>query len=332
MLQWDIEQKRLDLAYTWKISRNASEFKINSIVSVTNGKWKGMGEGAPNIRYNETPEKMLDGFHRFIAAGGAFVNDLNDLEKLLAEIPVPNALRFAIESAYIHYLCHADQTDIFTFFGINKPGALYTSYSLPIMDPGELELFYSHHALHRFKRLKVKVNAESAIDLLEEINRITRQPLIIDGNETWKDPEEALCFMHSLTPYNVALVEQPMPAGMDEAYKYLKSNSPYLLFADESICDHADFELLKEQFHGVNMKLMKAGGYLNGLRILNEAVKHQMHTMVGCMIETTLGISSAMHLCAGVEYVDLDGFMIVKDEPYQLALERNGMLFSSVDY
>jgi L-Ala-D/L-Glu epimerase len=117
-----------------------------------------------------------------------------------------------------------------------------------------------------------------------------------------------------------------MPAGMDDEYMYVKKQSPFLLVADESVCDHADFGELKHQFHGINMKLMKAGGYINGLRLLNEAVKHNMHTMVGCMIETSLGISSAMNLCAGVEFVDLDGFMIVKDEPFGLIRETNGTL------
>ena len=291
-----------------------------------------MGEVAPNIRYNETPELMVTGFHRFIAAGGAFVNDLSELETLLGELKLPNALRFGIESAYIHYICHADKTDIFTFFGIQKPTGLQTSFSLPIMEISELENFYQHNQLERFSKLKVKVNKESALDLLEEVNRITKQPLIIDGNEAWKNPDDVIKFMHALTPYNVALIEQPMPAGLNDEYVYLKVNSPYLLFADESICDHGDFELLKTQFHGINMKLMKAGGYMNGIRILNEAVKHNMHTMVGCMIETTLGISSAMHLCAGAEYIDLDGFMIVKDEPFNLVSEKNGLLFSTVDY
>jgi len=71
---------------------------------------------------------------------------------------------------------------------------------------------------------------------------------------------------------------------------------------------------------------MKAGGYLNGLRILNEAVKHGMHTMVGCMVETSLGISSAFHLCAGIEFADLDGFLIVKNEPFKLVKEHDGIL------
>lgn len=326
MLTWTIDQKRLDLSYAWKISRNTSNFKINSIVTVTHGKWKGMGEGAPNIRYEETPEGMVLDFERFIRAGAAHIHDLHELENVLNKVNVCNALRFAIESAYIHCLCHADQTDIYTFLGIQKPVSVVTSYSLPIMEVGELKAFYESHGLNRFTRLKVKVNAENAFELIREIHSFTQQPLIVDGNEAWKDPDQVVKFMELLQPFSIALIEQPLPAALLDAYKVVKPRSPYLLFADESICADADFDALKQGFHGINMKLMKAGGYLNGIRLLNEAVKHHMHTMVGCMVETTLGISSAFHLCAGVEFVDLDGFMIVQDEPYGLIRESQGQL------
>ena len=326
MLNWQIEQIKLELKYTWKISRNATNFKLNSIITVGSGKYKGIGEVAPNIRYNETPEIIQSEFHRFINSQSQNIHDLHDLTSLLDELKLPNALRFGIESAYIHYLCHADRTDIYTFLGIQNPQKVGTSFSLPIMDVKDIEKFYLENKLQRFSKLKIKVNAETAGELLHELNRISKQPLIIDGNETWKNPDEVLTFMQALKPYNIAIVEQPMHASMVEEYVYLKPKSPYILVADESICADADFEKLKTQFHGVNMKLMKAGGYLNGLRILNEAVKHGMHTMVGCMVETSLGISSAFHLCAGIEFADLDGFLIVKDEPFGLVKEHDGVL------
>src|SRR5689334_11083524 len=112
MLKWQIEQIKLELKYTWKISRNASDYKLNSIITVGNGKWKGIGEVAPNIRYDETPEKIQTEFQRFVNVSDN-IHDVHDLEALLEELKLPNALRFGIESAYIHFLCHADQTDIY---------------------------------------------------------------------------------------------------------------------------------------------------------------------------------------------------------------------------
>jgi L-alanine-DL-glutamate epimerase-like enolase superfamily enzyme len=326
MLNWTIEQIRLDLKYTWKLSRNATDFKLNNIVTVSDGKVTGKGEVAPNIRYNETPESMLSEFERFRQAEPGRIESIEELTEMLAELKLPNALRFGIESAYIHWECAKKGQGIYHYLGIEQPSALYTAFSLPIMPANEIAEFYSRYDLARFKRLKLKVNADQAHELLQAITSISSQPLIIDANEGWKDPDALLSFLHELKPYHIDIIEQPMPAGMDAEYAYVKTQSPFTLMADESVCDHADFEQLKTQFHGINMKLMKAGGYINGLRLLNEARKHNMRTMVGCMIETSLGISSAMHVCSGVEFVDLDGFMIVKDEPYQLIAEQNGRL------
>ena len=97
--------------------------------------------------------------------------------------------------------------------------------------------------------------------------------------------------------------------------------------ADESITNEENFYILAQQFHGINMKLMKAGGYINGLNILNEARKYGLKTMIGCMIETTLGISSAMNICYNINYIDLDGSFIIKNEPFKLVTEENGRLY-----
>jgi L-alanine-DL-glutamate epimerase-like enolase superfamily enzyme len=117
-----------------------------------------------------------------------------------------------------------------------------------------------------------------------------------------------------------------MPSSLTEESVYLKKYAPFPLFADESITAEADFSVLKKMFDGVNVKLMKAGGYLNGIRLLREAKKQNMQTMIGCMVETTLGISSAMNLCSLADYVDLDSFLLVKNEPFKLVEEHGGKL------
>lgn len=326
MINWQIEALRLELKYTWKLSRNATNFKINNIITVSDRVHTGKGEVAPNIRYNETPEGMLSAFELFRQHSPEHINSLEELTELLNTLSLPNALRFGIESAYIHYTCSKRGITVTDFLGVQKPAKQATTFSLPIMPSDEIVTFYHTHNLARFKRLKLKVNAESAHDLMQALSKVSSQPLIVDANEGWKDPEELIRFLHELKSYNIDVIEQPMPAGMEAEYVHVKKHSPFLLIADESVCHHADFETLQHQFHGINMKLMKAGGYLNGLRLLNEARQYNMHTMVGCMIETSLGIASAINLCAGVEFVDLDGFMIVKDEPFGMVKEENGEL------
>src|SRR6185436_4179969 len=146
--------------------------------------------------------------------------------------------------------------------------------------------------------IKIKVNDENALDAVSHVGQFCEQPLIIDANEAFKDVERCIYFLERIKKRHIEFIEQPMAASMVDESIYLKKYSPFTLFADESITNEADFSQLRRMFDGVNMKLMKAGGYLNGIKLLKEAKKAGMKTMIGCMVETTLGISSAMHLCS----------------------------------
>jgi L-alanine-DL-glutamate epimerase-like enolase superfamily enzyme len=326
MLQWSANPIKLDLKYTWKLSRNATDYKINTIITVTDGQYTGKGEVAPNIRYDETPERVMREFELFTTKQPAHIKNINDLTALLTELKPCNALRFGIESAFIHYWCAQHKQAVADFLGVQLPPPLSTVFSLPIMETAAIADFFKNYQLSRFDKIKIKVNAEQAHHLLNAVTAICNKPLIIDANEGWKDPEELIRFLETLKPYPIEMIEQPMPAAEGEAYAHVKKYSPFPLFADESVCAEANFEQLKLRFDGINMKLMKAGGYLNGLNLLNEARRHGMKTMVGCMVETSLGISSAMQLCNNIDIVDLDGFLIIKDEPFNMVKEEAGKL------
>lgn len=326
MINWQIEPIKLALKYTWKISRNTSTHKVNFIIHCNHRHWKGIGETAPNVRYNETSEVIQSEFERFLKAGGDKVHDLQELTSLLDSLKLKNALRFGIESAYIHMLCHAEQSSVSSFLHVPKVDNIATSYTMPILEMEEVKPFYEANDLARFEVIKLKLNAEIGLELLKLFSGFSAQPIIIDPNEAYTNADDLMRFLQQAKPYNIILVEQPMPATCVEDYKAVKKAALFPLMADESICDDADFEGLKQQFDYVNMKLMKAGGYLNGIRILETARANNMKTMVGCMVETSLGISSALHVCGQVNYADLDGFMIVKDEPFGLLTEHNGVV------
>jgi L-alanine-DL-glutamate epimerase-like enolase superfamily enzyme len=327
MLRWHIESKPLHLKYTWKISRNSSDIKTNLFIRVADKRHVGIGEAAPNSRYGESAEYLTDQFESLVDSGLELIRSLEDLQILLSLHLPSNSLRFAIESAYIHFVCQQQGVSVSQFLGVNLPDKVATSFSLPIMDPALIADFIRFHNLNRFQSLKIKVNQEEGLDLVRQVAENSSRPLIIDANEAWTNPDELLRFMEQLRAYPIAFIEQPMPADRVSEYEYLKPNSPYELFADESVTNRADFNQLKNQFHGINMKLMKAGGYLNGMKILEETRQHGLKTMVGCMVETSLGIWSAMQLCQGVTQADLDGFLILRDEPFGIVHEQDGKLF-----
>ncbi|KAA9326069.1 enolase C-terminal domain-like protein [Adhaeribacter soli] len=326
MLNWHIEALALELKYTWKISRNASAGKINLFVRVTDGQHTGIGEAAPNIRYNEIPQNLILQFGKLVAAGLNNVQTLEELFYLLESHKPANALRFAVESAYVHFICQRGNLTVPEFLGVPQPQPMATTYSVPIMEPGNVAEFIQENELSRFQALKVKVDQETCLELVQEVSRNFSGPLLIDANEAWTDPETLLNFFENLKPYNILFIEQPMPATETEGYVYLKKKSPYDIYADESVLDDPDWDALQQQFHGVNMKLMKAGGYLRGKFILEEARRRGMKTMIGCMIETSLGIWSAMQLSGLAQTADLDGFLIIREDPFKIVREENGVL------
>ncbi|RAK65976.1 dipeptide epimerase [Hymenobacter edaphi] len=332
MLHWSIRPLELPLRFTWKISRNASDAKTNLLVRVGDaGGTSGWGEAAPNVRYGESPAGLLTEFEALQQAGLAQVQDLTDLTALLEARQPAHALRFALESAYVHYLAQRRGQSVPQLLGVPAPlPAVGTAFTLPIMAPGEVAGFIERHGLARFPLLKVKVNQELGVDLLAEVARLLPgRPVLVDGNEAWTDADALLGFMEQvqqLPGLSVQLLEQPLPAACAADYRYLRPRSPWPLIADESVTDAADFHDIARQFHVLNMKLMKAGGYLNGIRLLNEARAHGLRTMVGCMVETSLGIWSALQVSGLCEICDLDGLLIVRDEPFGVVHEEGGRL------
>jgi len=325
VIYWNLEEKKLDLAYTWKISRNESTYKINFFIKAAEGNYEGIGETAPNIRYGESPEKIKLEFEQFLKEKPESIETLEELSSILRKVNVCNSLRFGIESAFIHYFCKKKNVSIYQLLDLPIPSAVATSYTIPIMDPSGVKDFIDKYNLRRFKSLKIKINTDS-MDLIDACIKHYSGPLRIDANEAWTNVEEVIPFIEKLKTKNVEFVEQPLPHHMVEEYIHLKKYSTLPLIGDESITNEADFSQLQKQFHGVNVKLMKAGGYINGRDLLLQARKHGMKTMIGCMVETSLGIASGIHLCGLVDYADLDGHFVLAKDPFNLVKEENGML------
>jgi len=331
MPTWTITPLTLPLRYVWKISRNASAAKTNLLVSVAGQHQQGRGEAAPNVRYGETPELLQEQFAGLQRAGLAQVSSLTELDALLAAYPVAHALAFGLEAALADWLAACAGQPLWQWLGVPQPAAqVPTAFSLPIMEPGQVAGFVQEQHAARFALLKIKVNEAEGLDLLREVARVLPgHPLLVDGNETWPDADSVLRFLEqarAVPGLRLQLLEQPLPAGLAAEYRYLRPRSGVPLLADESVTNEADFGAIAEQFHGVNVKLMKAGGFRRGIELLRHTRAHGLVPMLGCMVETSVGIAGALHISALAEVLDLDGFLIVKDEPFGLVQEAGGQL------
>ncbi|MDB5268246.1 MAG: hypothetical protein JWP58_1286 [Hymenobacter sp.] len=328
---WTLTPHLLPLRYVWKISRNASATKTNLVLRVAGQGQQGTGEAAPNVRYGELPELLQEQFNALLANGLFEVNSLSELDALLMAHPVAHALSFALESALVQWLAACAGQPVWQWLGVPPPAAAVpTAFSLPIMEPGEVAGFLREQDAARFQLLKIKVNQAGGLDLLREVARaLPGHALLVDGNEAWPDADSVLRFQEAATAVPglyIKLLEQPLPAALADDYRYLCPRSSVPLIADESVTDTADFADIAQQFHGVNVKLMKASGFRRGIDLLRRTRAHGLLPMLGCMVETSVGIAAALEISALADVLDLDGFLIIKDEPFGLVREEGGLL------
>jgi L-alanine-DL-glutamate epimerase-like enolase superfamily enzyme len=319
-----LEKLHLDLTVNWKLSRNQTTVKENFLVYLETPEGVFRSEIAPNVRYGESVENIQREFDEWLRGVDlTAVTDLASLRSALAGLRL-HSLSFGVESVLVSRLARRRGLSVTRFLGLPEPRAAETSFSMPIMPFGDIAAYLK--PLARFRSLKIKVNAESGAEMLREIRNHTTARLRVDANEAWTDLDAFLRFQETLRGMNIELIEQPFPSFLAAEYRELKRVTPYKLLADESIEDVGDFSELRRQFHAVNIKLMKAGSLVRARDLLLEAKRHGLEAMIGCMIETTIGISYGMLFTGMVDYVDLDGFLLVKDEPFHLVTEAEGLL------
>ena len=164
--------------------------------------------------------------------------------------------------------------------------------------------------------LKVKLGTPKMDkEIMTEIRRHTDKVIRIDANEGW-EPETALGFTKWLADQNVEFVEQPFPADQLDHSAALKDKSPLDIYADENSLDSADIPRISTAFDGINIKLMKCGSLEEGKRMINLARFYDLKIMLGCMVESSVGITAAAHLAGEVDKVDLDGNLLINNDPY----------------
>jgi len=168
-----------------------------------------------------------------------------------------------------------------------------------------------------FDLLKIKIGTKDDRQLINTIRKITDKKIIADANQGWKEKEEALELIQYLKEKGVVLIEQPMDKNDLAGHRWLKERSPLPLFADESMQRLSDFERIKDSFHGINIKLMKCTGIREAFALIKRGRTENLMIMLGCMTETSCAISAAAQLAPLADYADLDGNLLIKNDPFK---------------
>src|SRR5690606_7999185 len=167
-----------------------------------------------------------------------------------------------------------------------------------------------------FRVLKLKVGVEQDRAMVDAIRDVTDVAIRADANEGYPDRETALREIEWLAGQGVELIEQPLPAARLEDMVWLKERSPLPLIADEAYLQPEDAPALAEAYHGVNVKLVKCGGIATAREAIEIARSCNLQVMIGCTIESSLGIAAAAHLAPLADYVDLDGNLLIENDPF----------------
>lgn len=327
-LSWDFEWVSLPLKYNWKLSRNETLVKENLYIKISGYNAIGIGEAAPNIRYGESKPVIAAALSLFLTHAPHSPIEPAIFSTKLADLNLPSALNFAIESAYMHWWCNHTQQNVGEYLGLKSaPKSCNTAFTLPIMPLTAIESFVHTHDLHRFKTLKVKVDQNAGAALLSTINQHYVGKIILDGNEAWTDAEAVIGFLNQIPLQNILCLEQPFADTNVKAYEKLYPHCRVPIVADESFQAHTNVENLVQTFDWVNLKLMKMGSYYTALSQLKAAKAAGLKVMLGCMVETSIGIWSAYQFASEVDLIDLDGFLIPTIDPGQRMQEKNGQIY-----
>lgn len=309
--------KQLLLKHTWTISRNSTDFKNNVFVKIEKDGVIGMGEAAPNIRYDETAESTVaminqtlplfekyDLWH-FVELGYAIRNC----------VPQQNAAKAALDLAMMDWIGKKLNVPFYQYLGLDPARVPITTFSIGI-DTREMIIQKIKEAAP-YPILKIKVGRENDQEIIETVRSVTDKPLRVDANEGWKIKEEALEKIKWLATMGVEFIEQPMPADRPEDIRWLRERVDMPIVADEAVKNAADIPKLADTYDGINIKLMKSAGIQEALRMIAMARALGLKIMLGCMIESSLAIAAAAQISPLVDWVDLDGNLLISNDPFQ---------------
>ncbi|MEY9427542.1 L-alanine-DL-glutamate epimerase-like enolase superfamily enzyme [Bradyrhizobium ottawaense] len=301
--------ERFPIAGSFTISRGAKTEAVTIVAEVSRDGLTGRGECVPYPRYGETPEATLAAIQ---AMQQAVADGLT--RQALQAAMAPGAARNALDCALIDLEAKAAGLRAWNLLDRPVPGERTTAYTISLGTPEAMEAATAK-AAHR-PLLKIKLGGDGDPERIAAVRKAAPESeLIVDANEAWTEANLA----HNLAACDAAgvtLVEQPLPAGRDEALARIKRP---LVCADESVHDRSSLVPLRDRYDAVNIKLDKTGGLTEALAMADAAQALGFEIMIGCMVATSLSMAPAMLVTPQARFVDLDGpLLLARDRDHGL--------------
>ena len=324
--------KRLDLqlAHTWTIARGTGTNTFKAVVVELAGAdgTVGRGEAAPTARYKESVD-TVQVFLKKVDARGLSFNDVEGSMTYLDTVsPHDMSAKCALNLALLDGAAKIAKKPVYDFLELGfREDHHLTSFTIGIDKPDMIRKKVLE--AEPYPVLKVKVGVAGDKENMQALREVAPTKTVrVDANEGWKTKEQALEMIEWLAKDgHVEFVEQPMPAATPARdWVWLKQRAPLPIFADESYHLAKDVAQVAECFHGANVKLVKTGGVSAGFDALQAARKAGLKTMLGCMIESSILISAAASLAELCDYLDVDGNILITNDPYVGVTAEKGIL------
>ena len=314
----------LELKYPFTISNNSRTTTPAVLVEMEYEGMIGYGEASLPPYLKET-QKSVQSFLAKIDLSS--FDDKTDLNAILSGVdnlfPDNNAAKASIDIALHDLVGKIKQLPVYKMYEIPKKEML-TSFTIGI-DSTEMILRKLEEA-ENFSYIKVKLGTADDQTLINTIRTGTDKPIYADINQGWKSREEALELTISLYENNVLLIEQPFRKSNYKDTAWLTARSPIPIIADEAVQRLSDLDKIKDAYSGINIKLMKSTGISEAYKMIIRARQLNLKIMLGCMTETSCAISAAAHLSSLVDWVDLDGNMLITNDIFEGVKAANGKI------
>lgn len=318
----------LQLVRSWVTSRGQTDISKVVVVELTDDGIMGRGEAAPISRYKESA-KTVEAFLKKVDPRHLVKGSIPDAMLYLDELsPHDMAAKCAINIALVEIESRRSSKAICDHVDLGfREHKHVTSFSIGLGTPSEIR--EKVLVARAYPILKLKLGGRDDRAGLKALRDVAPGKIVrVDANEAWSTKEEALKNIEWLAEdKHIQFVEQPLSASTAARdWIWLKQRSPLPIFADESHHHAKDAELAAQCFHGVNVKLVKMGGITGSFEALKAARRAGLKTMIGCMIETSVLISAAAHLAELADYLDLDGNLLISNDPYCGVTAKGGIL------
>lgn len=312
-MQLSLHPFNLQLRHTFRIAHGARTHQPSLVVELKDGALSGFGEATATSYYGQSVEKMQETLE---ALRDKIENSKWERAEDFWELMRPDLednpfVQCALDVAAHDLAARRAGVPLYRHWGLELNEVPLTNYTIGIAPVPEMIAKMEETPWPVYK---IKLGTDHDLEIIQELRKHTDAAFRVDANTAWT-AEQTIALAPQLKALNVEFIEQPLPADDRDGMVQVHRESVLPVIADESCQREPDVDRCAGLFHGVNIKLMKCGGLTPARRMIKRARSLNLRVMVGCMTESSVGIAAIAHLLPLLDYVDMDGALLLKDEP-----------------